>query len=124
MLGPIFDALNLGVQMADYQAGVHVDTRSAKEEATEPGMRQPDLVIIGSGDNVIRLVGEMKTYWTFHPAKGQTQKRFLAEKLGLYFLKTLHPRNDADRIKANSPGTWMTIVVALDFTPHMRKHGL
>ncbi|GIJ87036.1 hypothetical protein Asppvi_005938 [Aspergillus pseudoviridinutans] len=82
-LGPIFNALNLGVQMADYQVGVHIDTGSAEsKEAMEPGMRQPDLVMIGSSDNVIRLVGEMKTYWTFYPPKGQSQKRFLAQKLG------------------------------------------
>ncbi|GFF95206.1 hypothetical protein IFM53868_07904 [Aspergillus udagawae] len=84
-LGPIFDELNLGVQMADYQVGVHIDTGSAESnEDMEPGMRQPDLVMIGSSDNVIRLVGEMKTYWTFFPAKGHSQKRFLAQKLGLY----------------------------------------
>lgn len=91
-LGPIFKELNLGVQMADYQAGVHVNTGSAdkRKQATEPGMRQPDLVIIGSSNSVIRIVGEMKTYWTFYPAEGQTIKKYLAGKLGLYFLKTLH----------------------------------
>ncbi|KAF7167503.1 hypothetical protein CNMCM5623_000839 [Aspergillus felis] len=83
VLGPVFDELRLDVYMADYQAGLHVDTGSAKgPKAIDLGMRQPDLVVIGGSDHVIRLVGEIKTYWTFRPAKGQSDKDYLAQKLG------------------------------------------
>jgi hypothetical protein len=55
----------------------------------EQRKRQPDLVLVGASDYVICLVGELKTYWTFRPAKGQSDKDYLAQKLGLS-PKTLH----------------------------------
>jgi hypothetical protein len=82
VLGPIFKELNLNVRMADYQAGLHVDTASG-QAGIDMGIRQPDLVVIGANDGVIRVVGVLKTYWTFHPKKGQSDDDYLAEKLGL-----------------------------------------
>lgn len=80
MLGPIFEELKLDIRMAEHQAGVHVDTGPSKwEEGIELGMRQPDLVMIGARDGVIRVVGEMKTYWTFYPGQGQSNKKTVQE---------------------------------------------
>ncbi|GAQ05000.1 hypothetical protein ALT_2321 [Aspergillus lentulus] len=82
-LGPIFDGLGLDLLMADYQVGLQVDSRSTdRSEAMEQRKRQPDLVLVGASDYVICLVGELKTYWTFRPAKGQSDKDYLAQKLG------------------------------------------
>jgi hypothetical protein len=76
--------------MADYQVGLQADSRSTdRSEAMEQRKRQPDLVLVGASDYVICLVSELKTYWTFRPAKGQSDKDYLAQKLGLS-PKTLH----------------------------------
>ncbi|KAF7133896.1 hypothetical protein CNMCM5793_005362 [Aspergillus hiratsukae] len=61
VLGPVFEALNLNVRMADYQAGVHVDT-AAGQQGIDTGMAEPHLVMIGASDGVIQVVGELKTY--------------------------------------------------------------
>lgn len=82
--------------MADYEAGVHVDTGSG-QEGIDLGMRQPDLVMVGARDGVIRVVGEMKTYWMFHPARGQSNEDHLAQKLGLYSLNTSSLANHTQR---------------------------
>ncbi|GIJ87038.1 hypothetical protein Asppvi_005940 [Aspergillus pseudoviridinutans] len=82
-LGPIFHELRLDLLMADYQVGLQVDTLSTdRSEAMERRKRQPDLIIVGASDHVIRLVGELKTYWTFQPKTGQSDGDYLAQKLG------------------------------------------
>ncbi|KAF7118637.1 hypothetical protein CNMCM5793_008175 [Aspergillus hiratsukae] len=60
MLGPTFEELKLDIHMADYQADVHVDSGPSKgKEGIELGMRQPDVVMIGARDVVIRVLEDL-----------------------------------------------------------------
>jgi hypothetical protein len=79
-----------------WQAGVHVDT-AAGQQGINTGMTESDAVMIGDRDGVIRVVGEVKTYWTFHPRKNQSDEDYLAEKLGLYSLNSTLVANRAQR---------------------------
>jgi hypothetical protein len=81
----IFTRLGFRVAMGDFQCGKSRKggQEDGQEDASAPGRKLPDLIILENAKREIRVVGEVKTPWTFIKAKTQTQEKFLAQKFGM-----------------------------------------
>lgn len=75
----IFETANLKVRMSDVQYGTH---RRPSGKRSRGANVIPDLVTVEDSSHQIRLMGEIKTFWTFKRQEKQTQKIFLAQKFG------------------------------------------
>lgn len=45
----------------------------------------PDSAIIKGGSHDLRILGELKTDWTFRPRKGQNEEEWFAQRFGTYY---------------------------------------
>lgn len=73
-MSEIFDSLKMKARIGDLQTGIHCLQKKGA------GAYQPDL-IISDGLRQIRVVGEIKTFWTFMTQK-EPWDEFLATKFG------------------------------------------
>lgn len=99
-MAKIYDSLGYHVRFGDFQSGIPMKTSKGS------GGNYPDLAIIAMDSRHMRIYGEVKTDWTFHPKnKKQSEEQFLAARLGIYYshdmtfakMLTHHPSHRAAR---------------------------
>lgn len=78
-MGTIYEKLDYGVLLGDYQSGISMKVNHADMETV------PDSAIIEGGSNHLRILGELKTDWTFRPGKGQNEEEWFAQRFGTYY---------------------------------------
>jgi hypothetical protein len=86
LMSEIFNELGLGVSLADFEFGVHRHFILDEDKAKAKKKRKsfiPDVIMVEDKSHHIRIVGEIKTWWTFKPGGNENYETFLASKLGM-----------------------------------------
>ena len=91
-VGEVTELMRFGVRFGDAQYGVNRRQDPVKKgQKRKRGLQKitkakskliPDIVMMDRKTHTIRVVGEVKTFWTFTPKKRQTRHNFLSDKLG------------------------------------------
>ncbi|OJI88499.1 hypothetical protein ASPTUDRAFT_61119 [Aspergillus tubingensis CBS 134.48] len=90
-VGEVTELMKFGVCFGDAQYGVNRRQDPVKKgQKRKRGLQKikkakskliPDIVMVDRKTHTIRVVGEVKTFWTFAPKKRQTWHNFLSAKL-------------------------------------------
>ncbi|GAB1207439.1 hypothetical protein APSETT445_006156 [Aspergillus pseudonomiae] len=77
VIGEMVEELGYKVNFADYQYGRNRRQGQNKRNRTPIRSRRvPDIVVVHSPSHDIRIIGEIKTAWTFRPKKKQPWDEF------------------------------------------------
>lgn len=95
-LGKVLKELGINVHFADFQVAFpSADKQGSTGQTADKKYGScsvyPDLLIVSEGDFKILVVGELKTFWTFHRKDKETEDEFMARRLGMVYSDPFGP---------------------------------